>query len=190
MELTSPDKHIKIHLHVEQFTQKTNRKLGKRTPIQLKWQERFPHNWVGWERSTKLGPPPLEGIWKEDKVRTGEPSSWGVSRLSHRLGIPVPGCYTEETSLAGCWENCWGRQKGWRSLNSVLEERTRAGLPTIRVERALRRWLPPRCTPESKQGEHPGPCSLHSTSWHKSSASRTLGKDSFLLCRDSPGGQG
>ena len=34
----------------------------RRIPIQLKLQERFPCNWVGWKKVIGLGPPPWVGL--------------------------------------------------------------------------------------------------------------------------------
>ena len=87
----------------------------------------------------------------------GRPSMWGASGLSHRLGIPVLESCKEQTSTLGCRENCWDRQKGWRSLDSTHEEYACAGLPKIRAERALHWQLPLRHTPQSELVEHPGP---------------------------------
>ena len=63
-------------------------------------------------------------------------SPWGVSRLSHILGVPVLGSYTEETSPLGCLENQWDRQKCWQSQDSTREEYRATSLPADRVERS------------------------------------------------------
>ena len=84
-----------------------------------------------------LGPVCMGGNSEERGDHMHGHSSWGVSGLSHRLGIPVLGCYAKETSSLGHLENCWNRQKGWRSLDSTHEEWVGASLPPGRVERGL-----------------------------------------------------
>lgn len=82
---------------------------------------------------------------------------------SCNLDILVLGACAEETNPVACqWDNHWHRQKGWRSLNSTHEECMCAGLPTVRVEKVLHYGLPPHCcTPQSKQGKHPGCTQLY-----------------------------
>ena len=45
---------------------------------------------------------------------------WGVSRLGHRLSIPGLGSGRDKVPWLA--ENCWYRQRGWRSLGSTREE--------------------------------------------------------------------
>ena len=73
MELTSSTNTSKIHLHVEQVSQKTTWKL---------LQERFPCNQVGQKRDL-------------EKVFMGRSSPCGTTELSHRLVVLVLGSCTE-----------------------------------------------------------------------------------------------
>lgn len=65
----------------------------------------------------------------------GGPSPWGVSSLSHNLGIPVLGSYMEELGCFTCWEIHQDRKKGCRSLGSTCEKYVHVSLLTIKADR-------------------------------------------------------
>lgn len=96
---------------------------------------------IGQKKRHKVG---ISNPWRDLKGREGlkeQTLPWGVSGSIHRVGFPVPRSYSEEKRYLGCWENCWDRKKGWRTLDSTSKECVCAGLPTNRVERALHRQL-------------------------------------------------
>ena len=156
-----PTNISKTHLHVEQFSWKTNWNLAEAllsTKAVRKismWPSRMEKKGFG------LGLVLLGEICKEQKVHTGGLAPRGVSRLSHNLGIWVLGSRMEETSPLACWEIHWDRQKGWRSLDSTQDECAHAGLLTVRVERALHWRLQPHCTSQSEEAKALAP--THST---------------------------
>ena len=55
MELTSPHKHIKNTSTRGKILMENYLETGRRTPIQPKLQERFPHNWVRMEKMHRVG---------------------------------------------------------------------------------------------------------------------------------------
>lgn len=68
---------------------------------------------------------PLGGHSEEKEDSTGGHSSWGLSMLSHRLGIPVLGSYVEETSPLA----------GWRTTG--LEKTGECWIPLVRSSEVL-----------------------------------------------------
>ena len=79
MELTSPTNASNIHLHVEQFSQKTNWKLAEdlfynqscKKDLHITWQD-------GGKKAFRTGLAPLGGICEGGKVHTGRTSPWGA----------------------------------------------------------------------------------------------------------------
>ena len=110
MELTSPHEHIKNNLHVEQFSLKTNWKLAERLLYNHGCKKKqYTHQQVGKEEKSSgqdLCP------WEQTQGKgdyTGGHTSWGVSGLSHRLGVPVLGSYAEEINPVGWLEDNWDK---------------------------------------------------------------------------------
>lgn len=54
----------------------------------------------------------------------------GREQVEPQSGHPSPGVLHRGDSPLGCWENCWDREKGWRSLDSTFKQRTQVVLPT------------------------------------------------------------
>ena len=54
----------------------------------------------------RSGPVPLGGDSEEKRDYKSGHVPWGVSGLSHRVGLPVLGPYMEETSPLGWLEDC------------------------------------------------------------------------------------
>lgn len=123
-----PTNTPKTHLHVQQVSQNTIRKLGGFLCNQ--GHGKIPQNQAGREEKHWVSTcDPGRGLRRKSDHTSGH-SSWGVSGWSHRLDVP------EGTSPCGCLENQWDRQKCWQSLDSTHEEYTGAGLSTDRAERS------------------------------------------------------
>ena len=111
----------------------------------------------------------------------------GSEWVEPQTGHPSLESYVQETRLLGCLENFWDRQKGWRSLDTTLEEGAGAGLPPGRAERGPSSQLPLHCTPQFELREQSH--SLHGTNCTGSRVARTWEKTRYRD-RGDPGAQG
>ena len=107
VELTSPHKHIKNTSTCGTVLTENQLKASRRSLIQPKLKERFPHNWVGQKKKViGTGPVPLGGSCGRGKARMGSPSP--LESL-HQLGGP-PGQIEEPEGPALCPRGvcvCW-----------------------------------------------------------------------------------
>lgn len=64
----------------------------------------------------RLGPVPLRGDSEEERDYMGRNTPWGVSRLSHRLGVPVLGPAQRRQILLAGWRTSATNRKTGRSF--------------------------------------------------------------------------
>lgn len=72
---------------------------------------------------------PLGGDSQEKRDYKGRHPPWEVSTLSHRLVIPVPGSYVEDTSHLAWLEESWDKQIGWGHRANRVVGQSLGGVP-------------------------------------------------------------
>ena len=88
MELTSPDEHIEIHLHVEQFSQKTN-ETGRKTYVTKAVRSTWScigrkEKWSGQDLC------PWEETQKRSRIMWAQRSSLGSEQFKPCIGCLSP----------------------------------------------------------------------------------------------------
>ena len=89
MELTSLHRPIKMHLHMNQFSQKTSRKLAERILYNqgCKKDPKSKYNWVGREVISQ------DCACRRDTEEEGDYAAggllWGANSESHRFTAPI-----------------------------------------------------------------------------------------------------
>lgn len=96
----------------------------------------------------------------------GGPLSWGASRLSHSLGIPIPRVLLGRDDLLLLLRKALGQTEGRENQTLLV---TNAHM--LVCQQSGQRWF---CTgghhptPLSNlKGQTPWPCSFHTTTWHE-----------------------
>lgn len=97
MRFTSHHKHIKRYSFMGNNCHRQIPRNWQRA-YKTKLQENFAYNQVGWEKVIGLGPLPLGGVGKEEKVLTERPLPWGAKESSYRWRVQVLVSYMEATN--------------------------------------------------------------------------------------------
>lgn len=110
MGLRSPHEHIKnASLKKCMWNNSHGKPIGnwQKNSHTKRLQERFPHNWVAWEKKHQLGTcTPRRGLGGKERPHRHTPGLGGELQTGH----PCPGSYVEETRPLPAGENA-GRDR-------------------------------------------------------------------------------